>query len=232
MKLVSISDDAKTIITSELGTKQLQVWWCDVSAEKLSKGPVLSMKHPPFVSECKNISNEEDSIVVLSVSVSGVAYLWKLKFLSEEVSPTKVTVKANDVQSAGENKGSAKKNKISVIASRIQDLGDNEVAVLVTHGSMDLPQHSVLNIGYPVKEDVNTSDEKKTLQQNNDSSEQGLTKVSCLPILFLICPGPHSHSVKYNAYTLSQVPMKPNKQLLRLKVRKTKRKEQHQILIV
>lgn len=186
MKIVSISDDAKAIITSELGAKHLQVWWCDMSAGKLSRGPVLSMKHPPFVSECRNICNEEDNIVVLSVSVSGVAYLWKLKFLSEdEAGPTKLTVKGNDFQSAEENHGSAKKNRISVIASRIQGLRDNEVSILVTHGSMDLPQHSVLNIGYSAKEDTDTAHEKKTLQQNDDSSEQGLTKLSCLPIFSL-----------------------------------------------
>lgn len=173
-KLVSLSDDAKTIITSELGAKHLQVWWCDMSSGKFSRGPVLSMKHPPFVSECRNISNQEDSVVVLSVSVSGVAYLWKLKILSEdEVSPTKVSVKANDNQSAKENHGSAKKNRVAVIASRIHGVGDNEVSVLVAHGSMDLPQHSLFNIGYSVKEDVNTAHENKTLQQNDDFSEQG-----------------------------------------------------------
>lgn len=233
MKLVSISDDAKAIITSEFGAKHLQVWWCDMSARKLSRGPVLSMKHPPFVSECKNISNEEDSIVVLSVSVSGVAYVWRLKILSEdEVSPNKVTVKANDAQSAEENHGSAKKNRISVIASRIDGSGDNEVSVLVTHGSMDQPQLSLFNIGYSVKEDLNTAHEKKTLQQNDDFSGQGLTKLSCLPFFSLFSMRPHSHTGKYNAYTLSQVPMRSNKQLLRLKVRKAKRKEQHLILIV
>ncbi|XP_038899613.1 WD repeat-containing protein 43 [Benincasa hispida] len=174
VKLVSLSDDAKTIITSELGAKHLQVWWCDMSAGKLSRGPVLSMKHPPFVSECRNVSNQEDNVVVLSVSVSGVAYLWKLKILSEdEVSPTKVSVKANDNQSAEENHGSAKKNRVSVIASRINGVGDNEVSVLVTHGSMDLPQHSLFSIGYSVKEDVNTARGNKTLQQNDDCSEQG-----------------------------------------------------------
>ncbi|KAG6593430.1 WD repeat-containing protein 43, partial [Cucurbita argyrosperma subsp. sororia] len=162
VKLDSISDDAKTIITSEPGAKHIQVWWCDMSAGKLSRGPVLSMKHPPFVSECRNINNGEDSIVVLSVSVSGVAYLWKLKFLSEDkVNPTKVTVKVNNVESAEENHGSAKKNRISVLSSTIQGLGDNEVSVLVTHGSMDLPQHTVLNIGYPAKEDANITLEKE-----------------------------------------------------------------------
>ncbi|KAL0562022.1 hypothetical protein IC582_002470 [Cucumis melo] len=174
VKLVSISDDAKTIITSELGAKHLQVWWCDMSAGKFSRGPVLSMNHPPFVSECRNVSNQEDSVVVLSVSVSGAAYLWKLKVLSEdEVIPTKVSVKANDNQSAEENHGSAKKNRVSVLASRIHRIGDNEVSVLVTHGSVDLPQHSLLDIGYTVKEDANTAHENKTLQQNDGVSEQG-----------------------------------------------------------
>ncbi|KGN45296.1 WD repeat-containing protein 43 isoform X2 [Cucumis sativus] len=174
VKLVSVSDDAKTIITSELGAKHLQVWWCNISAGKFSRGPILSMKHPPFVSECRNVSNQEDSVVVLSVSVSGAAYLWKLKVLSEdEVTPTKVSVKANDNQSAEENHGSAKKNRASVLASRIHGIGDNEVSVLVTHGSVDLPQHTLLDIGYTVKEDANTAHENKTLQQNDCVSEQG-----------------------------------------------------------
>lgn len=221
MKLESISEDAKTIITSEPGAKHIQVWWCDLSAGKLSRGPVLSMKHPPFVSECRNISNGEDSIVVLSVSVSGVAYLWKLKFLSEgKVSPTKVTVKVNNVESAEESHGSAKKNRISVISSTIQGLGDNEVSVLVTHGSMDLPQHTVLNIGYPAKEDVNIALEK-----------EGLTNLSFCHS-FPYSPVPHSLTGKYNVYTLSQVPTRSNKQLLRLKVRKAKRRELHLISTV
>ena len=74
-----ISNDANTIVTSGFGEKHLQVWNCDLNRKTVSKGPVLSMKHPPVVFECKHGWNEDDGLVILSVSSSGIAYLWNLK---------------------------------------------------------------------------------------------------------------------------------------------------------
>ncbi|GFY96990.1 hypothetical protein Acr_11g0012960 [Actinidia rufa] len=163
---ISISDDAKTIVTSGVGEKHLQVWkcdlsngaaldlskkhlqvWNDLSNGAVSKGPVLSMRHHHFLN-ARVVPMEKTVLVILSVSKSGVAYVWNLKASSEEeVIPTKVTVKAS--------KGS-----------------DGQVTVLVAYGSADCPQFSFLDISNPSEDIVITAGDEmekigsKTVQEN------------------------------------------------------------------
>ncbi|PSS17879.1 WD repeat-containing protein [Actinidia chinensis var. chinensis] len=169
---ISISDDAKTIVTSGVGEKHLQVWKCDLSNGAVSKGPVLSMRHHPLAFECKSGANGEDSLVILSVSKSGVAYVWNLKASSEEeVIPTKVTVKASKGKMEVQNSGSD--GRLPVMAARLHALGsDGQVTVLVAYGSADCPQFSFLDISNPSEDIVITAGAEmekigsKTVQEN------------------------------------------------------------------
>ncbi|KAK9280845.1 hypothetical protein L1049_003735 [Liquidambar formosana] len=151
VQYISVSDDAKAIVTSGFGEKGLQVWKCDLSAGTVSRGPVLSMRHPPLVFECKNGCNEEGSLVVLAVSESGIAYVWNLNtVMQDEVNPTKVTVKGNKDETDRRKGGSPKKSRTAIIAARIHALEtDGRVTVLITYGSVDSPQFNFLDISNP-----------------------------------------------------------------------------------
>ena len=95
-----ISNDANTIVTSGFGEKHLQVWNYDLNSKTISKGHVLSMKHLPVVFECKHGWNEDDGLVILSVSSSGITYLWNLKTtLAQRYNPTKIMVKTKEAGS-------------------------------------------------------------------------------------------------------------------------------------
>lgn len=161
---VSISHEAKAIVTFGSGEKHLQVWKCDLSTGAVSKGPVLSMRHPPFEFECKNGANVEDGLVVLSVSESGVAYVWNLKAITEEeVTPTKVTVKAGKGDTDLQNSGSA--SRLSIMAARLHSLDtDGQVTALIAYGLPDHPRFSLLDISNPAEDIVVIADDetKKT----------------------------------------------------------------------
>ncbi|KAF5931495.1 hypothetical protein HYC85_027666 [Camellia sinensis] len=190
---ISISDDAKTIVTSGPGEKHLQVWKCDLSTGVISKGPILSMRHPPIAFECKNSTNGEDVLVVLSVSESGVAYVWNLKSISEEeISPVKVTVKASKGEMDLQNSG--KKSRFSIMAARLHAVeNDGRVTALIAYGSTDSPQFSFLDISNPAEDIVITAgDETKktsseTIQENGVVA--GIDTENCLT-------GPHEDDLE------------------------------------
>ncbi|KAJ9190074.1 hypothetical protein P3X46_001308 [Hevea brasiliensis] len=146
---VSIANNAKTIITSGFGEKNLHVWRYDLSSKSVNSGPVLPMRHAPLAFECKNSGEEkEDGLVVLALSGSGVVYVWNLKTISQdEVNPTKITVKANKTETdqlKGEN---AKKSRISIFAAKLHDLEDDKQSTaVIAYGSIDSPQFSIVNI--------------------------------------------------------------------------------------
>ena len=146
-----ISNDANTIVTSGFGEKHLQVWNCDLNSKTVSKGPVLSMKHPPVVFECKHGWNEDDGLVILSVSSSGIAYLWNLKTTSaQEYNPTKIMVKTKEAEIDQKHSGSTKKSRTSIITARLNALqSDGWVAALVCYGSINSPQFNLLEISNP-----------------------------------------------------------------------------------
>ncbi|KAF8400123.1 hypothetical protein HHK36_013419 [Tetracentron sinense] len=176
VQYIAISDGAKAIVTSGYGEKQLQVWKSDFSSGTITTGPVLSMRHSPLVLECKNSCNNEDGLVILSVSESGIAYLWNLKTISEEeVIPTRIVVKSTKAETGKQNSGSAKKSRIPVIAARLHGLQkDGQVSVLIAYGSTDYPQFSCFDITTPGDDIVVTATDDTmrtitgTLQENGE----------------------------------------------------------------
>ncbi|XP_045830120.1 WD repeat-containing protein 43-like [Trifolium pratense] len=172
---VSISNDAKYIITSDSVSKHLQVWRRDLILGTVSSGPKLPFKHAPLVLDCHLGCNEEDDLVVSAVMSSGGAYIWKnLNASSEDqVHRTKITLKT-------ENGESSKKMRTSIIASRFQSTGeDKQMKALVTYGSVDHPQFTVLNIS-DLGEDVvlNVGDELDSIQKHDSPSKKAVEKES------------------------------------------------------
>ncbi|ESW07725.1 hypothetical protein PHAVU_010G153600 [Phaseolus vulgaris] len=145
---ISISNDAKSLVTSDFEGKHLQVWKCDLNSGNVDKGPALPIRHTPVVLDCHCGYNKEEDIIVLAVMGRGSAYIWNLNASSEDqIQPTKLTTKTKIVETGKENGGNSKKGHTSIIGSRLQPVEeDKQVKALVTYGSVDHPQFSVLNI--------------------------------------------------------------------------------------
>ncbi|KAI5392521.1 uncharacterized protein LOC127107611 isoform X2 [Lathyrus oleraceus] len=172
---VSLSNDAKYLITSDSEAKHLKVWKCDLSSGTVSSGPTLSSRHAPLVLDCHLGGNEEDDLVVSAVT-SGGTYIWKnLNASSEDqVHRTKITSKTEKVESEKENGVSSKKKRTSIIASRFQSTGeDGQMKALVTYGSADHPKFTVLNIS-DLGENVvlNVGDELDSIQKHDSPSKK------------------------------------------------------------
>ncbi|KAL4559941.1 hypothetical protein LXL04_032087 [Taraxacum kok-saghyz] len=154
---ISILNDTNIIITSKLGDKNLQVW------NNESSGPVLSMRHPPLSVECKNGCNEDD-VIVLSVSESGIAYIWNLNISStENIVPTKIKVEGSKSETGVKSSGKKpKKCQGSILAARVNSInGDDQVSVLIVYGSIKSPQFTLVNVSQG--EDIVIDD----LKENN-----------------------------------------------------------------
>lgn len=188
MQHISVSDDAKAIITSDLDKKHLQMWRCEWSPGTVNTGPVLSMKGHPVNVECKKGFSAEDGVVVLSVSVLGVTYIWNFNMSSDdEVKPTKISVQktANELHSTP---GKSRKNRASIFAARINALNsDDQVTVLVAYGSINSPKFSFLDVPRTGEDVVITAREDAieltTIAKQNETPEgRGRTvmSVSCL----------------------------------------------------
>lgn len=159
MQRVSITHEAKAIVTSGSDEKHLQVWKCDLSTGAVSKGPVLSMRHPSLAFECNNGADGEDGLVVLSVSESGVANVWNLKAITEEVTPTKVTVKASIGDMDLQNSGIA--GRLLIMAARLHCLDtEGRVTALIVYGSPDYPRFSLVDVSNPGEDIVITADDE------------------------------------------------------------------------
>lgn len=146
-----MSNDAGAVVTSGLGEKNLQVWNCDLNSRTVNKGPVISMKHSPLVFECKHGLNGGDGLVILSVSSSGLAYLWNLKTTSmKEYNPTRIMVKTKEFDMDLQHSESTKKSRISILNARVNALqSDGRVTALVVYGSISSPQFNLLEISNP-----------------------------------------------------------------------------------
>ncbi|OMO54280.1 hypothetical protein CCACVL1_27928 [Corchorus capsularis] len=147
---ISVSNDAKTIVTSGFGETNLQVWSCDLSSKTVSGGSVISMPHPPLAFECKNNGSEDGGSAILAVSESGIAYVWNFETLpQDDVKPTKITLKADKAEVDHlEKSASSRKSCISVIAARLHAPGmGQQVDVLIAYGPLDSPQFSLVNVG-------------------------------------------------------------------------------------
>lgn len=174
MRHISVSDDAKAVITSDFDKKHLQMWKCEWSTAIVNTGPILFMKSHPLNVECKKGFSAEDGVVVLSVSVSGVAYIWNFNMSSDdEVKPTKISVQktANELHSTP---GKARKNRASIFAAKVHALSsDDQVTVLVAYGSINFPKFSFLDIPRTGDDVVITAGEDAT--ESTTIAEQNAT---------------------------------------------------------
>jgi len=180
---ISISNDAKNLVTSDFEGKHLQVWKCDLDSGNVGRGPALPIRHTPVVLDCHCGYNKED-IIVLAVMGRGSAYIWNLNALSEDqIQPTKLITKTKIVETGKENGGNSKKGHSSIVASRLQPVEeDKQVKALVTYGSVDHPQFSVLDISNSGETIVlNVEDETDSVHQHGSPSGKGLIN----PIMFL-----------------------------------------------
>ncbi|OMO50762.1 hypothetical protein CCACVL1_30275 [Corchorus capsularis] len=177
---ISVSNDAKTIVTSGFGETNLQVWSCDLSSKTVSGGSVISMPRPPFAFECKNNGSEDGGCAILAVSESGIAYVWNFETLpQDDVKPTKITLKADKAEMDHPQKSaSSRKSRISVIAARLRAPGmGQQVDALIAYGPLDSPQFSLLNVGKTGENNViNAADAtgNETIQENTAASVKGL----------------------------------------------------------
>ncbi|KAI4355714.1 hypothetical protein L6164_004461 [Bauhinia variegata] len=171
VQFVSISNDAKALATSEFGGKHIQVWSCDVNSGTINSGPTLPIRHPPIILECHHGFNE-DNLTVLAVLGSGAAYVWNLKTSSEEVAKrTKITVTTKKVATDQQNSKVSKKNGTSIIASRLQPSAEKQTAALVTYGSINHPQFSILDISNSGEDIILNAADGTTTAQGHESVE-------------------------------------------------------------
>ncbi|WVZ22147.1 hypothetical protein V8G54_000691 [Vigna mungo] len=170
---ISISNDAKNIVTFDFEGKHLHVWKCDLNSGNVGRGPTLPLRHPPVALDCRCGCNKEEDIVLLAVSSRGSAYIWNSNAFSEDqMQPTKLTTKSKTVETDKENGGSSKKRHTSIIASRLQPIAeDKQVKAIVTYGSLDHPQFSVVNISNSGETIVlNVEDETDSVHQHGSPS--------------------------------------------------------------
>lgn len=129
-----------------------------------------------MVLDCHSGGNEND-LVVSAVTSSGGTYIWKnLNASSEDqIHRTKITLKTEKVESDKENSESSKKRCSSFIASKFQSMGeDGQMQALVTYGSVDHPQFTVLNISDLGENVVLTvGDELDSIQKQDSLSKKG-----------------------------------------------------------
>ncbi|XP_014515736.1 WD repeat-containing protein 43 isoform X2 [Vigna radiata var. radiata] len=171
---ISISNDAKSLVTFDFEGKHLHVWKCDLNSGNVGRGPTLPLRHPPVALDCRRGCNKEEDIVLLAVSSRGSAYIWNFNAFSEDqMQPTKLTTKTKTVETDKENGGSSKKRHTSIIASRLQPIAeDKQVKAIVTYGSLDHPQFSFVNISNSGETIVlNVEDETDSVHQHGSPSE-------------------------------------------------------------
>ncbi|KAI3671454.1 hypothetical protein L1987_87192 [Smallanthus sonchifolius] len=163
---LSSLEDTKVIITSS-SSDNLSVHISEPGNKKVTDGPVLLMKDRPLTIDSKNGSNG-DNLFVLSVSESGMAYIWNMKTKSQvNVNPTKIKVEAND------SSGETKKNHNSILAGRFISIkGDDQAAVLIVYGSLNSPRFALVDVT-SAGEDI-VVDSSGNIEENevNDEKDQ------------------------------------------------------------
>lgn len=168
---ISISNDAKNLVTADFEGKLLQVWKCDNSGN-VSRGPTLPIRHPPLVLDCHCGCNNEEDLVVLAVTGRGSAYIWNLNASSED--------QIQPIETDKENDENSRERHTSIIASRLQAVEeDKQMKALVAHGSVDHPQFSVLNISNSGENIVLiVGDEMDSVQRHDSPSDKAITMES------------------------------------------------------
>ncbi|XP_010537978.1 PREDICTED: WD repeat-containing protein 43 isoform X2 [Tarenaya hassleriana] len=128
---IAMSDNGKTVITSEIGQNYLQVWNCDYDSGNAVRGPALTLSNAPVSFECRSGGDEQDSTVVLAILQSGPAYLWNLKNVFEDGDASKISVKP----------------KKSIFAAKLLSVeAEKPIVAVAAYGSVDSPKFSHIEI--------------------------------------------------------------------------------------
>ncbi|KAJ9559516.1 hypothetical protein OSB04_004676 [Centaurea solstitialis] len=175
VKHISTLEGTNVIITSGFDDKNLQVWKNEANTETVTSGPILSMRHPPLAIECKNGCNGDD-LIVLSVSESGVAYIWNLKNSSEEnIVPAKIKVEASK-SNTDPNVSGKKKRHTSILAARLSSVdGDEGVTAVIVYGSINSPHFTSVDVAGPGEDIV--IDATTDVQENGVTDGKGIQRV-------------------------------------------------------
>ncbi|KAI7750776.1 hypothetical protein M8C21_028349 [Ambrosia artemisiifolia] len=162
---LSSLEDTNVIITSS-SSDNLSVHINESGSKKATDGPVLLMKDRPLTIDFKSGSNG-DNLFVLSVSDSGIAYIWNMKTKSQaKINPTKIKVEANDTS------GETKKNHNSILASRLISINsDDQAAILIVYGSINSPRFASMDVTSPGQDIV--VDSSGNIQENGVNDEKG-----------------------------------------------------------
>ncbi|CAM0881899.1 unnamed protein product [Alopecurus aequalis] len=154
IQLMSLSDDARILVSCTENNKEVQVWSCGHHNGTIDSTASLVMHTQPKAVECKRSTSYEAGGIVLAVSKKGVAYVWHLQTISQdEVLPTKISVK-NSLD---------KKGRIPIILAKLCDVKeDNTVKVHVAFGSPGCLQFKVVVLSENC-EDINLFAESDAL---------------------------------------------------------------------
>jgi U3 small nucleolar RNA-associated protein 5 len=146
IQLMSLSDDARFLVSYADNNEEVQVWSCDHDNCTIISTASLAMHTQPKTVECKKSTSYEGGGIVLAVSKKGVAYAWHLQTLSQdEVLPTKISIKSS----------LDKKGRIPIISAKLCNVKeDNTIRVHVAFGSPEFLQFKVVELGENCK-DIN-----------------------------------------------------------------------------
>ncbi|KAF5808115.1 putative transcription factor WD40-like family [Helianthus annuus] len=156
---LSSLEDTNIIITST-SSENLSVQMNESGNKKATDGPVLLMKDRPLTIDCKSGSSGSngENLFVLSVSDSGIAYVWNMKTKSQvNISPTKVKVEAHN----------------SILAARLISInGDDQAVIHIVYGSLSSPRFALVDVA-TLGEDI-VVDSSGGIQENrvNDEKDQ------------------------------------------------------------
>ncbi|KAM0066081.1 putative transcription factor WD40-like family [Helianthus debilis subsp. tardiflorus] len=156
---LSSLEDTNVIITST-SSDNLSVHINESGNKKATDGPVLLMKDRPLTIDCKSGSSGSngENLFVLSVSDSGIAYVWNMKTKSQvTINPTKVKVEAHN----------------SILAAKLISInGDDQAAIHIVYGSLSSPRFALVDVATPGEDIV--VDSSGSIQENrvNDEKDQ------------------------------------------------------------
>ncbi|KAJ0579413.1 putative transcription factor WD40-like family [Helianthus annuus] len=156
---LSSLEDTNVIITST-SSDNLIVHINESGNKKATDGPVLLMKDRPLTIDCKSGSSGSngENLFVLSVSDSGIVYVWNMKTKSQvNINPTKVKVEAHN----------------SILAARLISInGDDQAAIHIVYGSLSSPRFAIVDVATPGEDIV--VDSSGSIQENrvNDEKDQ------------------------------------------------------------
>jgi len=179
IQLMSVSDDARILVSCNDKNKEVQIWSCDHHNDTINSTASLVMHTQPKAVECKTSTSYEAGGIVLAVSKKGVAYVWHLQTISQDkVLPTKISVKSSV----------DKKGRIPIILAKLCDVKeDNTVKVHVAFGSPGCLQFKVVVFGEN-HEDINLVAESDALASEDVVPQEMNLEQDAKGLLIFQCP--------------------------------------------